>query len=103
MIFGLTIETYNMICKVFESYSKIEKVIIYGSRALGTFKPGSDIDLCLVGEEISDDIVSSLKTETDELNTPYFFDISVYHVISSTHLVNHIDTYGLIFFSKTIK
>jgi predicted nucleotidyltransferase len=102
-MFGIPSDTYQRICKIFETFSTIEKVIIYGSRALGTFTHGSDIDLCLIGEEITDDIILAVKLDIDSLNTPYFFDISVFHLVSSEQLINHIDTYGQIFFSKTIK
>ena len=45
MKFGLDDGTYEKIVRVFSTYEEIEEVIIYGSRVLGTYKNGSDIDL----------------------------------------------------------
>ncbi|MFW5831739.1 MAG: nucleotidyltransferase domain-containing protein [Prolixibacteraceae bacterium] len=48
---GLKDETIQKITSVFEKFPQIEKAILYGSRAKGNFKTGSDIDLTLIGEQ----------------------------------------------------
>ncbi|MDX5443176.1 MAG: nucleotidyltransferase domain-containing protein, partial [Hymenobacteraceae bacterium] len=57
---------------------EIEQVIIYGSRAKGNYREGSDIDITLKGNNISEATLSQLSQEIDDLNTPYLFDISIF-------------------------
>jgi len=102
MKFGLNEETINKINSVFKKYSEIEKVIIYGSRAKGNFRNGSDIDLTLIGNNISEKILSSIKFEIDELNLPYLFDISIFEKLNSPGLGEHINRDGKIFYSKIL-
>ncbi|MCW0484384.1 nucleotidyltransferase domain-containing protein [Gaoshiqia sediminis] len=49
MKFGLSETTISLLCSVFENYPEIEEVIIYGSRAKGNYREGSDIDITLKG------------------------------------------------------
>ena len=51
--FGLDARVVEKINAVFKKYSIIEKVILYGSRAKGNFKPASDIDLTIITSEES--------------------------------------------------
>ena len=48
--FGLSGETIEKINNVLRNHPAIQKAMLYGSRALGTYRPNSDIDLTLVGE-----------------------------------------------------
>jgi len=47
--FGLKKSTLNKLCSVFQSHGNIDSVILYGSRAKGSYKLGSDIDLTIKG------------------------------------------------------
>jgi len=76
---GLKNEKIN---SVFNKYNSIEKVIIYGSRAKGNYKTGSDIDLTLIGENITYQDLSTIIDDIDQLNTPYLFDISIFHKLN---------------------
>lgn len=100
MRFGLSDETINKISSVFNKYQAIEEAIIYGSRAKGDFREGSDIDLTLKGEKITSEILLSIKNDMDEINTPYLFDISIYQLITSNDLKEHINRAGIIFYKK---
>lgn len=100
MMFGLTTITINKIISVLIKYPEIEKVVIYGSRAKGNYKEGSDIDICLKGTLLNNLINKRISADINELNTPYLFDISVYHNISNKELLSAIDTDGKIFFQK---
>ena len=53
MRFGLTDETITKINTVFVKYSEIEEVVLYGSRAKGNYREGSDIDLTLKGDLVN--------------------------------------------------
>ncbi|MDI1234593.1 MAG: nucleotidyltransferase domain-containing protein [bacterium] len=100
MMFGLSQETINKVNSVFEIHSEVEEVILYGSRAKGNFKEGSDIDITLKGDKITDILVNELKVAIDDLNTPYLFDISIYQNISNKALIDHIQRVGKPFFVR---
>ena len=93
MDFGLTDETLELIRSVFERYSQISCVKVFGSRALNTYRPNSDVDLVCWGE--SDPLViGSIKSQLDELPLPYLFDLQSYESISHLELKEHIDRHA---------
>ncbi len=47
-MFGLSDNNFNCIIKTIELNPKVEKAIIFGSRAMGNYKPGSDIDIAVI-------------------------------------------------------
>lgn len=77
--------------------------IIYGSRAKGNYRKGSDIDLVLKGENLTINDVLKLEDDLDELLLPYLFDISILHHIKNPNLLGHIERVGKIFYKSTIK
>jgi len=100
MKFGLSVNTIDRINSVFKKYPEIEQVVIYGSRAKGNYREGSDIDITLKGENLNDRILSKVKSEIDDLNTPYLFDISVFQGLVSSSLIEHINRVGLLLYIK---
>ena len=98
--FGLKQATIDKINSVFRMHPEIEKVVIYGSRAKGNYRPGSDIDITLFGENVTRDTLSKLDWEIDDLNTPYLFDISIYTKLNAPSLKEHIDRIGQVFYVK---
>ncbi len=100
MKFGLNQETINKINSVFKNHQKIEKVLIYGSRAKGNYRKGSDIDLTLFGDNLEYNILGKLNSEIDDLNTPYLFDISIFSMLDTPSLEEHINRVGQIFYIK---
>ncbi len=99
-MFGLKITDINLINSVFTKYNCIKKVIIYGSRAKGNYKKGSDIDLTLIGKNISLTTQMKIENELDELFLPYKIDLSVYDKIENIDLKDHIQRIGSIFYKK---
>ena len=100
MKFGLSVNTIDRINSVFKKYPEIEQVIIYGSRAKGNYREGSDIDITLKGENLNDRILSKVKSEIDDLNTPYLFDISAFNLLVSSGLIQHIERVGQILYTQ---
>ncbi len=94
--FGLDPEVISKILKVLYSNSKVDQVILYGSRAKGNFKKGSDIDLTLKGEEVNSHLVFNLETQLDDLMLPYLIDLSAYGEINNPSLIEHIDRVGIL-------
>ena len=81
-------------------FPNIDEVILYGSRAKGTFKNGSDIDLSLKGEQLNLDTLNSLSLKLDDLLLPYTIDISIYKMIDNADLIEHINRVGILFYKK---
>ena len=101
MRFGLARDAIERVQSVFNRYPAIEKVVIYGSRAKGHYRAGSDIDLTLMGDNLTDSVLSAVKSDLDDLNTPYLFDVSIFNDVQSVDLKEHIARVGQIFYEKS--
>ena len=99
MQFGLKENIINEINSVFEKSKCVEKVIIYGSRAKGNYKPNSDIDLTLIGKKINLQELNKIDLLLDDLLFPWIFDLSIYHYIHNPALIEHINRKGKVLFS----
>lgn len=100
MRFGLKEETIAKINSVFAQYPRIEKIVLYGSRAKGNFKNGSDIDLTVSGKELDLSLINKISSELDDLLLPYTIDVSLYDQISNPDLIEHIKRVGTVFYEK---
>ncbi len=98
MPYGLKEEIVKQISSIFAEYEEVEEVILYGSRAKGNYKPGSDIDLTLKGKNINLKLINKISLNLDDLLLPYTFDLSIYHQINNQDLIDHIKRVGKIFF-----
>jgi predicted nucleotidyltransferase len=78
-----------------KSCSAVQQVILYGSRAKGTQRSGSDIDLCLVAPEMELKTLLLLGAQLDDLLLPYSFDLSLHHLIDHPALLDHIQRVGI--------
>ncbi|SHN22190.1 Nucleotidyltransferase domain-containing protein [Cyclobacterium lianum] len=97
---GLSAMSIEGIQSVFSRYPEIEKAILYGSRAKGNFRKGSDIDRTLEGRLLTLTLLNQIDTELDELLLPYHIDLSIRHKIKNTDLLDHIDRVGKLFYVK---
>lgn len=100
MMFGLKDQHSQKIRAIFSSYNQIEKVLVYGSRAIGNYRNNSDIDLSLIGNKIDFDILLKIENQLDDLLLPYEIDLSIYHKIENSDLIDHINRVGIIFYEK---
>jgi predicted nucleotidyltransferase len=96
--FGLSEEDLKAIHNVFEAYPQVETAILYGSRAMGTHRKSSDIDITLVGSGLSLTILFRIGTDLDDLLLPYKIDLSIYHKIQNPDLLTHISTFGKVLY-----
>lgn len=92
--FGLPEKTFSLIKNFLSQFEEIKEIKIFGSRAKGNFKNGSDIDIALFGEKITDKLIRHISFELDELPTPYKFDVIDYKTIDNKNLKLEIDKYG---------
>jgi predicted nucleotidyltransferase len=97
---GLDQQTVAKIRDIFARHENIDEVILYGSRAKGNYKPGSDIDLTLKGNGLNLEQLNIINNELDDLLLPYAFDISIFHQISNPDLIDHINRVGKIFYKR---
>lgn len=95
MKYGLKDDVLESIINVFTKNFKIKKVLLYGSRAKGNYKNGSDIDLTLIGKDIDILELNNILLELDELYLPYSFDISIFEKIENKELIDHINRVGI--------
>ncbi len=98
MKFGLSNKTIQAITDVFRQYPKIKKVILYGSRAKGTHKHSSDIDLTIISDSLEFNEFQQLQIALDDLMLPYIIDLSMYKDISHKELIDHIQRVGIVFY-----
>ncbi|MEQ6120346.1 nucleotidyltransferase domain-containing protein [Reichenbachiella sp. MALMAid0571] len=94
-IHGLSSDQNNVVEAVFANYPEIEEAILYGSRAKGTHRNGSDVDLTLLGENISLTTLLGVLGALDDSSLPYIFDVSIYDKIDNPDLIEHIDRVGV--------
>lgn len=99
--FGLDSATLKKIRQVLSAHEEIDKAILYGSRAKGNFRVGSDIDLTLVGEMLTYRALLAISNELDDLLLPYTFDLSLYHELDNPELIDHIERIGQPMYERT--
>jgi predicted nucleotidyltransferase len=99
--FGISKKSYLLIVDVLKSYPEVEAAIIFGSRAKGNYKNGSDIDLALIGESLNSKVILDIAGILNEgISIPYHVDVVNYHSISTQELKEHIDRVGKEFYRK---
>lgn len=99
--FGLPLETVEKITAVFAQYPQVESATLYGSRAKGNYKTGSDIDLTLHGDsDLTLSVVYRILDDLDDLLLPYTIDLSIFHEISDADVIDHIQRVGAPFYEK---
>lgn len=97
MRYGLSEEHIKIILDYIARYSEIEEAVLFGSRALGTYKPGSDVDIALKGDKVDSFLTAHLKSQIEEETClPYFFDFVAYSKLSHKDLIKHIDDCGVV-------
>jgi len=85
---------------VFASHPLIERVVLYGSRAKGTHRNASDIDLVANAPELTVAEFLRIDGEIDDLLLPYKVDFALRHRIHEPDLLDHIDRVGIVFFQQ---
>ena len=100
MQYGLSDNTLAILNSIFQKYSGIKQVVLYGSRAKGKYRIGSDIDLSLkTGEGFTFTDLLHIAGDFDDSDMPYFVDVSVYDKLSNPDLKAHIDRVGKVLYS----
>ena len=98
--FGLPQSTTRTIREILAKVPAVENAVIYGSRAKGNERPGSDIDLTLIGQGLDLDMLGKIATELDESPIPYQVDLSLFDQIDHAGLRDHIERVGKVFYKR---
>ncbi|MEN9991999.1 MAG: hypothetical protein RLZZ224_1701 [Verrucomicrobiota bacterium] len=97
---GLSAATIAAIHGVLAQHPRVVKALLYGSRAKGNYKIGSDIDLTLFGEGLEYSEMMDIAMELDDLLLPYMIDLSIFEKLDHAELKEHIERAGQLFYEK---
>jgi predicted nucleotidyltransferase len=78
----------------------VERVVLYGSRALGRHRSGSDVDLCLEAPGLCLADVLELGARLDDLMLPWRIDLQLDHLIEHEGLRHHIQRAGQVLWER---
>ena len=92
---GLKEKHRRAIIDILSANERVERVVLFGSRAMGTFTPDSDVDLVLYGDDLTPIDQAKLAAAIDELTIPQQVDLLLYTSIRKKELLDHIDQYGV--------
>jgi len=92
---GLSDKSLQAIANVVYSNKRVQEAKIFGSRAIGTFHEGSDIDICLFGEELTISDLNRISSELDDLNIPEIVDLVNFRTIKNENLLKHIEDFSV--------
>lgn len=99
--FGLTPDDFIQIIRVLEKFPEVQEAIIFGSRAKGNYKPGSDVDIALKGRHLKRETITDIAIELNEETTmPYRFDVLNFNEMEEPELLEHIKRVGKILYTK---
>lgn len=98
---GLTQRDLELIRLAAESQPAIERLVLFGSRAKGKHRQGSDVDLVVEGNAVTNATVSAVADRlNEELPLPYFFDVLNDNTLSDDALREHIGRVGITIYEK---
>ena len=98
--FGLPQRTLDELQAQLGNFKKIDKAVIYGSRAMGNYHSGSDIDITLIGDELNLQDLERIAGALDESAIPYKIDLSILKLIDHLELTDHIARVGKVLHEK---
>lgn len=98
--YGLTEIDMTQILGACRQFEEIAAVVLFGSRAKGNYKPGSDVDLAVKGDRITHRTITQFADLlNEELPLPYFFDVVHYNSLDQP-LIDHIDRVGIVLYDR---
>lgn len=92
---GLSAKTLAQIAGVLAHFPEVERVVLFGSRAKGTHRRGSDIDLALAGARVDWHTVGRIDSALDDLPTPYGFSLVILNDRLDAEVAAHIQRVGV--------
>ena len=103
-MFGLKPTDIEYIINILSKHPEVEIALMYGSRAMGNYKPGSDVDLALKGKYMTDSIALNIAVELNEHSPlPYMFDVVSFPSLTNQALIEHINHHGKSVYTQTTR
>lgn len=100
---GLPATTLAQLCRILQAEPLVQRAILFGSRAKGTHRPGSDIDLALEGQGLNLDVISRLARVLDESSIPYQVDLCWLEAVENPALREHIARVGQVLYERALR
>ncbi len=97
---GLADETVAQITNVLAGFPQVGQAVLFGSRAKGTYRRGSDIDLALVGDNLDWRTLGRIDSALDDLPVPYRFSLIAFSERTDPEVAGHIRRIGVPFFKR---
>ena len=101
LIPGLSVSDSRQILDTIQSHRAAQQVVLYGSRALGRHRSGSDIDLCMEAPAMGLKELLELGGELDDLLLPWRMDLQLRHLIDHQNLLAHVDRAGVVLWQRS--
>jgi type I restriction enzyme S subunit len=100
MKFGLEQNIIDTLIAVFEQHSKVDKALVFGSRAKGNYRPDSDIDIAIKGQDLNTDDIIAMSVAFEEKGITHKIDLINYETIKEPDLKDHIKRVGIELYSR---
>lgn len=97
---GLAPQTVERIQGVLAHFPEVARAVLFGSRAKGTARSGSDIDLALYGEGLDWRVLGRIEDELDDLLLPYTFSLLRHDTRTDSEVAAHIARVGVPFYRR---
>jgi uncharacterized protein len=96
--FGLSEPILDSLREVFSRYPAIDSVMVFGSRAAGTYRPQSDIDLAVFAPAMSERDFGSLWSALDDLPILFRLDVVHWDRVANDTLKQHARRHGALLY-----
>ncbi|MDR3264965.1 MAG: nucleotidyltransferase domain-containing protein [Synergistaceae bacterium] len=101
MKYGLSDKQLEEIISFISEYGEVEQAVLFGSRAIGSYREASDVDIAIFGEKVTAGLAARMKFDMEEdTYLPFLFDFVAYSKITNEALKEHIDTKGVKLYMK---
>lgn len=90
---------WSCLKSVFSAHPDVESVVLFGSRAMGTHSPRSDIDLATTGV-LDRHAIGRLRLDLEDLDIPQRCDVVALESIRHEPLLRHIDAVGVTIYRR---
>lgn len=96
-MYGLKEGDLPIIKSLLMPYKSIEKAVLFGSRATGNYKQGSDVDIAIFAKD--KDVISKISFAlNEETLLPYHFDVIDFYSLTHHNLIEQINKTGIVIY-----
>ena len=99
---GLKEKNCKTIISILASNERVERVVLFGSRAMETFSPESDVDLILYGVHLTSSDRALLSWEIDETTIPQRVELILEESLKNNEFREQVEKYGIEWYRRRI-